>query len=156
MSRGEEATRDQSGEDARTYAEGIVDAVRESLVVLDADLRVRTANRAFYRTFGATPTQTEGRLLYELADRQWDIPRLRAALADVLASNAPFNDLEVDREFAGVGRRVMLLNARPLPLAGGRSRLILLAIEDDTDRQPPWRRPRPATGGCSRRPRTAS
>src|SRR5688572_23227436 len=127
MSRGDE--------DARTYAEGIVGAVREPLVVLDAGLRVRTANPAFYRTFGATPTQTEGRLLYELGDREWDVPRLRALLADVLTSSAPFDDFEVDREYAGVGRRAMRLNARPIPPAGRRPGLILLAFEDVTGRR---------------------
>jgi PAS domain S-box-containing protein len=126
---------ERGAEDARAYAEGIVEAVREPLVVLDADLRVRTANRAFYRAFRTTPTQTEGRSLFELGDRHWDVPGLRPLLVAALGGNAPFNDFEVDREFAGPGRRVLLLNARPIPPAGNRPGLLLLGIEDVTDRR---------------------
>jgi PAS domain S-box-containing protein len=126
---------ERMAEDARAYAEGIVEAVREPLVVLDADLQVRTANRAFYRAFGTTPSQTEGRSLFDLADHQWDAPRLRPLLGEVLSRNVSFNDFELDREIPEVGRRVMLLNARRIPPAGGRPGLILLAIEDVTDRR---------------------
>ena len=119
----------------RAFAEGIVETVREPLVVLDADLRVRTANRSFYQTFGVTPGQTEGRLLFELGNRQWDIPRLRELLEEILPRDSHFNDFEVDHEFEGIGRRSMVLNARRLPPAGGRPGLILLAIEDATERR---------------------
>jgi PAS domain S-box-containing protein len=118
--------------DALAYAEGIVDTVREPLVVLDSALRVRTANRAFYRTFGAAPEQTEGRLLYELGGRQWDVPRLRELLEAILPRDSHFDDFEVNHEFTGLGRRTMLLNARRLDRCGGGEALILLAIEDVT------------------------
>jgi PAS domain S-box-containing protein len=118
--------------DALAYAEGVVDTVREPLVVLDHGLRVRTANRSFYRTFAASPEATEGRLLYELGDRQWDVPRLRELLEAILPRDSHFSDFEVEHEFAGLGRRTMLLNARRLEHRGGGEGLILLAIEDVT------------------------
>jgi PAS domain S-box-containing protein len=128
---GERRRIERAADDARSYAEGIVEAVRESLVVLDPQLRVRTANRAFYRTFGGTPTSTEGRLLFELDDNRWDIPELRVRLGEVIERSTPFNDFEVDKNIPGLGRRAMLLNARPIVTA----RLVLLAIEDITDRR---------------------
>ncbi len=122
-------------EDARAFAEGIVQTVREPLVVLEPDLRVRTANRSFYETFRVTPARTEGRSLFELGNRQWDIPRLRELLERVLPRDSHFDGFEVDHEFEGIGRRVMVLNARRVEPAGGRPGLILLAIEDATDRR---------------------
>ena len=137
MSQSEEAWRsaEQAAEDARAYAEGIVETVREPLVVLDAGLRVRTANRSFYQTFRVAPAETEGRLLYDLGNGQWDIPRLRELLEEVLPRDSHFNDFEVDHAFEGIGRRTMLLNARRLYRRGGRTELILLAIEDVTERR---------------------
>jgi PAS domain S-box-containing protein len=118
-------------EDARVYAEGIVEAVREPLIVLDAGLNVRTANRAFYRMFGGSPTQVEHRPFLDLDNQRWRIAGLRKRLTEVLERSAPLNGFEFDLEFPGVGRRVMLLNARPISPA----RLILLAIEDITERR---------------------
>jgi PAS domain S-box-containing protein len=96
---------------------------------------VRTANRAYYRTFRADPSATEGQLLYELGGRQWDIPRLRELLEEVLPKDTQFDDFEVHQAFEGIGRRTMLLNARRLEGLGGQGGLILLAIEDHTDRR---------------------
>jgi PAS domain S-box-containing protein len=121
-----------AAEDALAYAEGIVDTVRESLVVLDAGLRVRTANPSFYKTFAVSPDTTEGRLIYELGDRQWDVPRLRELLEAILPRDSQFDDFELEHEFAGLGRRTMLLNARRLARRGDGEGLILLAIEDVT------------------------
>jgi PAS domain S-box-containing protein len=126
---------ERAAEDARAFAEGIVETVRQPLLVLDAGLRVRTANRAFYRTFRVTPAETEGRSLFELGSRQWDDPRLRELLEEVLPRDSQFDDFEVAREFPGVGRRTMLLNARRLEPGGGRPEQILLAIEDATERR---------------------
>jgi PAS domain S-box-containing protein len=120
---------------ARAYAEGIVETIREPLVVLDANLRVRTANRSFYQTFRATPHETEGRFLYDLGNRQWDIPPLRTLLEEVLPQNSHFNDFEVTHEFAGIGPKTMLLNARRLQQEDGRRELILLAVVDITERR---------------------
>src|SRR5205085_36471 len=91
-------------------------------------------NRSFYRTFGVTREETEGRFLFELGNRQWDIPRLRGMLEDILPRDSHFDDFAVDHEFEGLGRRSMVLNARRLPPAGARPGMILLAIEDATER----------------------
>ncbi|AWM37801.1 Oxygen sensor histidine kinase NreB [Gemmata obscuriglobus] len=125
----------QAIEEARAFADAIVQTVREPLVILDGDLRVRAANRSFYRTFGATAPGTEGRSLFELGGRQWDIPRLRERLEQVLPRDRHFSDFEVDHEFEGLGRRWMVLNARRIPPAALRPDLILLAIEDATQRR---------------------
>jgi PAS domain S-box-containing protein len=125
----------QGVEDARAFAEGIVETVREPLVVLDADLRVKTANRSFYQTFNVTQAQTEGRPLFELGNRQWDIPRLRQLLEEVLPRDSHFSGFEVDHEFEGIGHRSMVLNARRLPSVGSQAEMILLAIEDATERR---------------------
>ncbi len=116
-------------------AEDIVDAVRESLLVLDADLRVRRANRSFYKIFRVNPEDTEGRLVYELGNGQWDNPALRRLLEDVLPQNAAFDDFEVVHDFPALGRKVMLLNARRVHRASNHVESILLAIEDITERR---------------------
>jgi PAS domain S-box-containing protein len=122
-------------EEARAYADAIVQTVREPLVILDADLRVKSANRSFYRTFETTAPQTEGRSLFELRGRQWDIPRLRELLEEVLPRDSQFSDFEVNHEFQGIGRRTMIFNARRIPPGDRRPELILLAIEDVTVRR---------------------
>ncbi|HEX5268830.1 MAG TPA: PAS domain S-box protein, partial [Gemmataceae bacterium] len=119
-------------EDARLYAEAIIATVREPLVVLESDLRVRTANRSFYNTFRVRPAETEGKLLYDLGNRQWDIPALRKLLEDILPENTAFEGFEVEHDFPAIGRRVMLLNARRLYREGDHAELILLAVEDVT------------------------
>jgi two-component system, chemotaxis family, CheB/CheR fusion protein len=116
---------------AREYAENIVATLREPLIVLDANLRVRSANQSFYRVFGGTPQETEGSLLYQLGNRQWDSPDLRQLLHNVLACDSPVEAYEVDHEFPILGRKIMLLNASKL--AGQDHALILLAIEDITE-----------------------
>jgi PAS domain S-box-containing protein len=121
-------------EEARAFAELIIETLREPLVVLDADLRVEIANRSFYRTFGATPAETEGWSLFELGDRRWDIPELRQMLEEVLLRDSHLDDFRVDHTFEGTGRRSMILNAHRLPPSRGRSGMILLAIEDATDK----------------------
>src|SRR6202046_3200166 len=101
-------------EDIQNYAQNIVDTVREPLLILDATLRVRSANRAFYQTFQVTPPETEGRLIYKLGNGQWDIPDLRTLLEDIVPMSSVFNDFELEHDFPSIGRRVMLLNARKL------------------------------------------
>lgn len=92
------------------------------------------ASRAFYRNFGVTPADTQGRLLYELGSGQWNIPELRTLLERVLSESTPFEDYEVKAAFDTIGARHMLLNARPVVRDGERTGLILLALEDVTDR----------------------
>ena len=117
-----------------TYAQDIVDTVRKPLLILDPALRVRSANRAFYDTFEVSAGETEERLIYELGNGQWDIPALRTLLEDVIPASSVFNDFERTHDFPGIGRRVMLLNARRLQ-AGHHGELLVLAIEDVTERR---------------------
>ncbi|HEX5273169.1 MAG TPA: PAS domain S-box protein, partial [Gemmataceae bacterium] len=112
-----------------------VQTVRDPLVVLYPGLQVKTANRSFYRTFRTTPAETERRFLYQLGDGQWDIPQLRELLEEVLPRDSHFDDFEVEHDFPGLGRRTMLLNGRRLVVDGGREGLILLALEDVTERR---------------------
>lgn len=121
-------------EDIETYAQDIVDTVREPLLMLDTTLRVRSANRAFYQTFKVTSEETEDRLIYELGNGQWDIPDLRTLLEDVVPKSSVFNDFELEHTFPVIGRRVMLLNARKLR-AGSHEELLVLAMEDVTERR---------------------
>ncbi len=119
---------------ARDYAESIVQTVREPLLVLDNRLRVCSANRAFYANFETSPDVTHGKLLWELAGGQWNIPKLRTSLEEVLPKNREFCDLEVSRNFSGLGWRRLLLSARAVLGTDGKPELILLAFEDVTDR----------------------
>jgi PAS domain S-box-containing protein len=121
-------------DDIQNYAQNIVDTVREPLLILDATLRVRSANRAFYQTFHVSPAETEGRLIYELGNGQWDIPDLRTLLEDIVPKSSVFDDFELDHTFPVIGRRVMLLNARKLQ-AGQHGELLVLAMEDVTARK---------------------
>lgn len=114
---------------AKDMAEKIVDTVRESMLVLDVDLRVVSANQSFYEKFDVAPAETEGRLVYELGNNQWDIPELRRLLEEVLPTNKAFNDYEVEHEFETLGRRVMRLNGRRID----HIQRALLAIEDITE-----------------------
>src|SRR5829696_5779026 len=117
-----------------TYAQDIVDTVREPLLILDKTLRVESGNRAFYRTFRVSPEETENRLIYELGNGQWDIPALRTLLEDIVPKSSVFNDFELEHDFPTLGRRVMLLNARKLQ-AGHHGELLVLAMEDVTERR---------------------
>ena len=121
-------------EDIRTYAQNIVDTVREPLLILDTSLRVQSANRAFYQTFHVSPLETEGHLIYELGNGQWDIPDLRTLLEDIVPKSSVFDDFELEHTFPMIGRRVMLLNARKLQ-AGHHGELLVLAMEDVTERR---------------------
>jgi PAS domain-containing protein len=115
----------------REFQEKLIDSVLEALLVLDWNLRVVQANQPFYQTFKVSPAETEGRLIYELGNRQWGIPRLRELLENVLLDDNAFDDVEVDHEFEGIGRRIMLLNGRRLDHLD----LILLAIRDVTEQR---------------------
>src|SRR6202162_3518387 len=92
-------------EDIPNYALNIVDTVRESLLILDTTLRVRSANRAFYQTFHVTSEETENRLIYELGNGQWDIPALRNLLEDIIPTSSVFNDFELEHSFPVIGPR---------------------------------------------------
>ncbi len=129
-----EHTRDkQAVREGHAYAESIVETLREPLVLLDADLRVFSANRSFYRKFQVSREETEGRYLYDLGNRQWDIPELRQMLEEILSENTSFEDFEVEDDFQSLGRKIMVLNARRVCRGGNETRLILLTIEDVTE-----------------------
>jgi len=121
--------------EAQKYAESIVETIREPLVVLTADLRVTSANRSFYQTFKVMPEETEGQFIYNIGNRQWDIPALREFLEEIIPKNSHFNDFEVDHEFPVIGRKKMLLNARRIHREGKSTGMILLAIDDITERK---------------------
>ncbi len=114
---------------ARDFANAIVQTVREALVVLDANLRVVTANHQFYRLFQVSSAETEQRSIFELGNGQWDIPQLRSLLQDLLPQNLQVEDYEVAHHFETIGPKTMRLNARKMVQPQGEA-LILLAIEE--------------------------
>jgi PAS domain S-box-containing protein len=122
-----------AAEEARRYAESIVETVREPLLILDADLKIISANRNFYRTFKVTPSETIGSFIYNLGNEQWDIPKLRELLEEVLPEKEAFDDFEVAHNFQDIGHKIMLLNARQIYRKDIGAKMILLAIEDITE-----------------------
>ncbi len=125
----------KSADDALEYANSTINTIREPLIVLDQDLKVVSASRAFYEVFKVNPQETVGQLIYNLGNHQWDIPKLRELLETVLPQKATFDNYEVEHDFSTIGRRVMLLNARQIQRVLGKERIILLAIEDITERK---------------------
>ncbi|MEX0906173.1 MAG: ATP-binding protein [Balneolaceae bacterium] len=121
---------EQKWKEDKEFAELLLDTVREGLLVLDTDLRVDLANESFYHFFNVEKEETEGTLLYDLGNGQWNIQELRTLLEEIIPEEKVVNDYEIEHEFENIGRRVMLLNARRID----HLQLILLAIEDVTDR----------------------
>jgi len=122
-------------QDALNYAESIINTVREPLIALDQDLRVVSVSRSFYDVFKVKPEETVGQLIYDLGNKQWNIPKLRELLETILPQKTTFDNYEVEHDFAVIGRRIMLLNARQIQRVLGKERIILLAIEDITERK---------------------
>src|SRR5262249_2366552 len=117
----------------RAFAEAIVNTVRQPLVVLDSKLIVQNVNEPFYQIFAVKPEETINRRIYELGNGQWDIPKLRTLLEDVLPHNSSFQDFAVEHVFPHIGMKKMLLNGRRLTSDKDETRMILLAIEDVTN-----------------------
>jgi nitrogen-specific signal transduction histidine kinase len=115
-------------------AQGIVDTIGDPLLVLDGELCVQTANRAFYNTFKVSRDETIGQHLYELGNGQWNIADLRRLLEDVIPRSAAVLDYEVEHDFPGLGRRMMLLSAHRLFHPDNISRSLLLSMVDATER----------------------
>jgi chemotaxis protein methyltransferase CheR len=122
-------------EDAQTLAQAIVDTIHEPLLVLDAAFSVLAASRSFYEIFKVDPEHTVGCLLYALGDGQWDIPALRVLLETIIPEHVAMNGFEVDHDFPGLGRRIMLLNARKVVYETSTNSTILLAFTDITARR---------------------
>jgi len=112
-----------SEDEAREYAESIINTVREPLIALDQDLRVVTASRSFYEVFKVTSEETLGQLIYDLGNKQWNIPKLRELLETILPRKTAFDNYEVEHEFSTIGKRIMLLNARQIQRASGKERI---------------------------------
>jgi diguanylate cyclase (GGDEF)-like protein/PAS domain S-box-containing protein len=121
--------------DALEFSDAIIATIREPLVVLDKELRIITANRSFYRTFQVDPANTEKQLIYDVGNRQWDIPDLRELLENILSMNSAFEGFEVKHYFKSIGWKTMLLNARKIYREMNHVEMILLAIEDITERK---------------------
>ncbi|AKG24715.1 histidine kinase [Calothrix sp. 336/3] len=119
--------------EARDYAEAIVQTVRQSLLVLNAELQVVRANQRFYETFQVSPSETEQCQIFDLGNGQWNIPKLRSLLEELLPQNTQIQDFPVEHEFERIGHKQMLLNARKMPLLDGKQ-MILLSIEEICDR----------------------
>ena len=130
-----ETARRERAEEASTFSQRVLDTVRHPSLVLDRGLRVVFANRAFYRTFRMSGEQTHGRFIYSLGNGQWNLPELRARLESVIPRDAAFDDFAMEREFPGLGRRILYLNAQKLVAAGEHTDMILVAMEDVTERQ---------------------
>lgn len=120
---------------AKKFAEDIVETIREPLLVLDSGLSILTANQSFYSTFKVEPKETIGNLIYDIGNRQWDIPSLRKLFDDILPNNSVFNGYEVEHDFINIGRKNILLNARQIFRENLGKHIILLAMEDITERK---------------------
>jgi two-component system CheB/CheR fusion protein len=127
--------KEQAFKQSSAFMRSIVDTVREPLLVLDADLHVTAANRSFYTVFGVLPEGTLGKSLYDLGEGQWNIPQLRTLMGEVFPKSQDVRDFVVEHEFPLIGRKTMLLNARQISTADQPDPLILLAIEDVTERK---------------------
>jgi len=125
----------KTADEVSEFAESVINTVREPLISLDQDLRVVTVSRSFYDFFKVKPEETVGHLIYDLGNKQWDIPKLRELLETILPQKATFDNYEVEHDFATIGRHIMLLNARQIKRVLGKERIILLAIEDITERR---------------------
>jgi signal transduction histidine kinase len=117
------------------YAEAIVETVREPLIILDKDLNIKSANKAFFDTFQVNKKETYNKPIFTLGNGQWDIPELKKLLLDILPKDNFLYDYEVGHKFEDIGEKIMLLNARRIILEGQNTHLILLAIEDVTDKR---------------------
>ncbi|MFB8790051.1 MAG: chemotaxis protein CheB [Potamolinea sp.] len=121
-------------EEARNYAEAIVETVQVPLIVLESDFRVNKANRSFYETFQVSPPETAQSLIFDLGNGQWNIPGLRSLLEDVFANNTTLQNFEVEHQFERIGQKTMLLNALKI-IEAGHTQRILLSVEDITERK---------------------
>jgi PAS domain S-box-containing protein len=122
-------------QEARKYAEGIIETVQDALIVLDFELKVLKANDTFYKLFALKPEDTEGKFIYSLGQNQWDIPELRKLLEDILPKNTSFEEYQMQYSPPKGAKKILLLNARRIYQDRKRTEMILLAIQDITTRK---------------------
>ncbi len=122
-------------QDALAYTESIINTVHDPLIILYEDLKVALASRFFYQIFEVKPGETEGRFIYELGNHQWDIPKLRQLLEEILPKTTSFDNFEIEHDFPHLGKRIMLLNACRIYLEANRTKLIVITIKDITERK---------------------
>lgn len=123
---------DEIWEVAWTYIRTVVDTVREPFLILDASLKILSANKTFYSVFQVTELETEGKLVYKIGNGQWNIPKLKILLEDILPKNTHFEDFKVEHDFPRIGHKIMMLNARQVHITDSREPIMLLAMEDIT------------------------
>src|SRR6185503_6279844 len=119
-------------EDALKYTEGIINTMHDPLIILYEDFMVALASLSFYRAFEVIPKETEGQFIYDLGNRQWDIPELRRLLEEILPKSTSFDNFEITHNFPHVGKKTMLLNARRIFLQANDTKLIIMTIKDVT------------------------
>ncbi len=129
---------ERSWEESWTYIKTVVDVVHEPVLILDKNLKVLAANYPFYKMFQVEPKDTENKIIYQLGNGQWDIPKLRKLIEDILPKNSFFKGFEVSHKFPSIGQKTMILNARQIHIKKEATTdvlpaIILLAIEDVTD-----------------------
>ena len=132
MAKNSSINADELWEVAWTYIRSVVDTVREPFLILDEDLKVLSANKTFYATFRVSAEETENKNVYDLGNGQWDIPKLKILLEDILPKNTFFEDFKVEHAFPKIGTKTMLLNARRIYTTGQERPIMLLAMEDVT------------------------
>lgn len=122
-----------SSDDQTIFLENVIDTIRESLIVLDEHMRVLWVNRSFLTLFQVSAQETEGRLIYELGNGEWDITELHNLLENIISNQTTIENFEIRHLFKSIGEKVMHFNARRMPSANDKSAMILLAINDATE-----------------------
>jgi two-component system, cell cycle sensor histidine kinase and response regulator CckA len=120
-------------DEAKELAVNIAEAMQNPFIVLDSNLKIESVNTAFYNTFRVKPDETIGQFIYNLGNRQWDIPKLRTLLEEITPNNTAVNNYEVEHDFPIIGKRIMVLSARRIPRPPAKPKIMLLAIEDITE-----------------------
>jgi PAS domain S-box-containing protein len=119
--------------DALKYTESIINTIHDPLIILYEDFSIALASLSFYQAFQVTPKETVGQFIYDLGNRQWDIPKLRELLEEILPKTTSFDNFEIQHNFPHIGKKIMLLNARRIYLQKNKTKLILITIKDITE-----------------------
>ena len=122
-------------QDAFEYTQRLINTVHDPTIILYDELMVALANSSFYQTFNVNAGETEGRFIYDLGNHQWDIPKLRHLLEEILPKTTSFDNFEIEHDFPHIGKRIMLLNACRIYMEANRTKLIIITIKDITERK---------------------